>query len=341
MLAGTRSSTACCSRPRRHPTSARSGRPAGGTASSAPISTWCGPRCRCPTGRRPTASSTMKRRPPSFTISTGPTGSPKPTRVLSEDWVSATSVTRMSCHSGACAAGRFGAIWPPSSIATGASTASNLDLLGFAKVQRIVFDEVDRNRAVGITYLPQPSGPSAAPIFVPLAAGGRIILAAGALMSPRLLLLSGVGPPHRQDEIFPDGFSAPFHVHNRAIGTTLFDHVATSLTYEYTGATPPFRGLLLRRLRRQRGGSDPVRRLRVRPVRSVRARVGHARVPEHPAGRAGEAAKRASPTWRSSSILSASEHRAARTPGVAPCRSTRCCSGPTPPRRCRSTATAS
>ena len=60
-------------------------------------------------------------------------------------------------------------------------------------------------------------------------------------MSPRRLLQSGVGPFHRQDEIFPDGFSVPFHIHNRAIGTTLFDHVATSLTYEYTGATPPFR----------------------------------------------------------------------------------------------------
>jgi hypothetical protein len=54
-------------------------------------------------------------------------------------------------------------------------------------------------------------------------------------------LQSGVGSFHRQDEIFPDGFSVPFHIHNRAIGTTLFDHVAMSLTYEYTGAMPPFR----------------------------------------------------------------------------------------------------
>jgi hypothetical protein len=129
---------------------------------------------------------------------------------------------------------------------TGAPTVSNLDLLGFAKVQRIVFDEVDRRRAVGITYLLQPADPSAAPTFVPLAAGGRIILAAGALMSPRLLLQSGVGPFHRQDEIFPDGFSVPFHIHNPAIGTSLFDHVGTSLTYEYTGATPPLAAGLLR-----------------------------------------------------------------------------------------------
>jgi hypothetical protein len=35
---------------------------------------------------------------------------------------------------------------------SGAPTAPNLDLLGFAKVQRIVFDEVDRHRAVGITH---------------------------------------------------------------------------------------------------------------------------------------------------------------------------------------------
>jgi cellobiose dehydrogenase (acceptor) len=124
----------------------------------------------------------------------------------------------------------------------GESTAANLDLLGFAKVQRIIFDSVHGNKAVGITYLPQPPAapPDGAPVFVPLAGGGRVILAAGALMSPRLLLLSGVGPFHRHDEIFDDGFSVPFHISNPGIGMSLFDHMATSLTYEYTGSTPPF-----------------------------------------------------------------------------------------------------
>src|SRR5262249_37803637 len=88
---------------------------------------------------------------------------------------------------------------------------------------------------------PQPPAvPAPAPIFVPLAPEGRIILAAGALMSPRLLLLSGVGPFHLHDQIFDDGFSVPFHISNPGIGAGLFDHMATSLTYEYTGSTPPY-----------------------------------------------------------------------------------------------------
>jgi GMC oxidoreductase len=82
--------------------------------------------------------------------------------------------------------------------------------------------------------------PTPAPIFVPLAPEGRIILAAGALMSPRLLMLSGVGPFHLHDQIFDDGFTVPFHISNPGIGAGLFDHIATSVTYEYTGSTPPF-----------------------------------------------------------------------------------------------------
>jgi hypothetical protein len=37
-------------------------------------------------------------------------------------------------------------------------------------------------------------------------------------MSPRLLMLSGVGPFQRHDEIFADGFSVPFHIDNPDIG---------------------------------------------------------------------------------------------------------------------------
>jgi choline dehydrogenase-like flavoprotein len=123
----------------------------------------------------------------------------------------------------------------------GQSKAVNLDLLGFSKVQRIVFGNAQRDEAAGITYLPQPpASPAPAPIFVPLAPEGRIILAAGALMSPRLLLLSGAGPFHLHDQIFDDGFSVPFHISNPGIGAGLFDHMATSVTYEYTGSTPPF-----------------------------------------------------------------------------------------------------
>ncbi len=153
----------------------------------------------------------------------------------------------------------------------GESIRRNLDLLHFAKAERIIFDEYDRDRAVGIActardssqdlppaspaedfpaYLDERNGPPETGLpaldpqsrLVRLARGGRIILAAGALMSPRLLLLSGVGPFAKHDEIFSDGFSVPFHIDNPGIGVGLFDHVATLLGYEYSGTNPFYQG---------------------------------------------------------------------------------------------------
>ena len=125
----------------------------------------------------------------------------------------------------------------------GRSSRRNLDLFAFATAERIAFDPGAPNAAIGVTFVDTLTGPtSSGPVgFVPLAAGGRIVLAGGALMTPRLLLLSGVGPVTRHDEIFPDGFVVPFHVDNPGIGVSLFDHVATLLGYEYRGAVPPFR----------------------------------------------------------------------------------------------------
>ena len=118
----------------------------------------------------------------------------------------------------------------------GESTRANLEILPHTKVDRIVFSEVERSRAVGITCT---TGTST--FFISLGREGRIVLAGGALMSPRLLLLSGVGPFDRHDEIFDAGFSVPFHIDNPGVGTGLFDHVATMLAYEYTGTAHPFR----------------------------------------------------------------------------------------------------
>lgn len=123
----------------------------------------------------------------------------------------------------------------------GESSRAKFDVIAFAKVQRIVFDDLDRNKAVGVEYIAQQrpqATTNVATNFVPLADKGKIILAGGALMTPRLLLLSGVGPFNKHDEIFNDGFSVPFHINNPGIGTSLFDHVGTMLNYEYTGSTP-------------------------------------------------------------------------------------------------------
>lgn len=123
--------------------------------------------------------------------------------------------------------------------ADGASTRTNLTVIPFASVGQILFDRDDPARAVGVTYADRLRGGRVG--FVPLSAGGRIVLAGGALMTPRLLLLSGVGPRARHDEVFPDGFSVPFHIDNPSLGTSLFDHVATLLGYEYRGTAPAFR----------------------------------------------------------------------------------------------------
>jgi len=128
----------------------------------------------------------------------------------------------------------------------GESTRPNFDIFPFATADRIVFDPAAPNVATGVAFVDTHTGPTpprrSGPVsVVPLAPGGRIVLAAGALMTPRLLLLSGVGPVARHDEIFSDGFSVPFHIDNPGVGTSLFDHVATLLGYEYRGTVPPYR----------------------------------------------------------------------------------------------------
>jgi cellobiose dehydrogenase (acceptor) len=120
----------------------------------------------------------------------------------------------------------------------GASTRANFEIIPFARAERIIFHPAARHVAAGVTYAVTRSDGGVR--FLALAPGGRIVLAAGALMTPRLLLLSGVGPVAKHDEIFADGVSVPFHIDNPGIGTTLFDHVATMVGYEYQGTVPPF-----------------------------------------------------------------------------------------------------
>ena len=73
---------------------------------------------------------------------------------------------------------------------------------------------------------------------VRLKSGGLLVMAAGALVTPRLLLLSGVGPRGRESEIFPGQSVAPFAIDNPQVGVGLFDHVMTMVTYSYEGQVP-------------------------------------------------------------------------------------------------------
>lgn len=68
--------------------------------------------------------------------------------------------------------------------------------------------------------------------------GGLLVMAAGALITPRILLLSGIGPQGRESEIFPDQSPAPFAIDNQQVGTNLFDHVMSAITYSYTDSVP-------------------------------------------------------------------------------------------------------
>ena len=114
-----------------------------------------------------------------------------------------------------------------------------LEILSFAKAERIVFDKTGRALAVEYTKRAsldqsQPGTPGTAG----LRPGGLLVMAAGALVTPRLLLLSGVGPRGREAEIFPGQSPAPFAIDNQQVGVGLFDHVLTLVAYSYDGPVP-------------------------------------------------------------------------------------------------------
>lgn len=123
----------------------------------------------------------------------------------------------------------------------GESKVSNFTIFRQCKVDKILFDDAQKNKAVGVSLIRRKdlkdldaSGEKKSEVAL-LKQGGRVILAAGALITPRLLLLSGIGPKARAGEIFKDGFSAPLHIDNPHIAVGLFDHIGSMISFEYTG----------------------------------------------------------------------------------------------------------
>ena len=121
----------------------------------------------------------------------------------------------------------------------GGVPAKGLEILTFAKALKIDINE--SGTAVGVHYtrrdrldqmLPSEEGTAS------LRAGGIVIMAAGALVTPRLLFLSGIGPQGMESQIFPGRSVQPFKIDNQLVGVGLFDHVMTMVTYEYSGAVP-------------------------------------------------------------------------------------------------------
>jgi choline dehydrogenase-like flavoprotein len=124
-------------------------------------------------------------------------------------------------------------------IDPGGVPAPGLEILQYAKANLIEFDAT--GTAVAVRYMKrdgvdqtQPGTPGTAR----LRSGGVLVLAAGALATPRLLLLSGVGPRGREAEIFPGQARAPFAIDNPRVGVGVFDHVIAMVTYSYDGPVP-------------------------------------------------------------------------------------------------------
>lgn len=119
----------------------------------------------------------------------------------------------------------------------GGVPVSNLEILLYSKANKIQFRSsgealaVEYHRRAGLDQSdPGVSGTAQ------LRPGGLLVMAAGALVTPRLLLLSGVGPRGREAEIFPNGSPVgTFAFDNQLIGVGVFDHVMTMVTYSYTG----------------------------------------------------------------------------------------------------------
>ena len=121
----------------------------------------------------------------------------------------------------------------------GGVPVEGLEILEFTKADLIEFD--DNGRAVAVHYTKRgaldqklPGEPGTAR----LKKDGLLVMAAGGLVTPRLLLLSGVGPKGREGEIFPGQSPAPFTIDNQHVGVGLFDHVLTMVTYGYDGPVP-------------------------------------------------------------------------------------------------------
>jgi cellobiose dehydrogenase (acceptor) len=122
--------------------------------------------------------------------------------------------------------------------ASGASSKSNLDIVPRAKVSKILFDA--EGTATGVEYYVRESkddqGSNAQQgekRTATLNAGGRVILGAGALITPRLLYLSGVGPAGQENDL---GTGLNFAINNPAVGTVFTDHVGAQISVGYSKA---------------------------------------------------------------------------------------------------------
>lgn len=137
------------------------------------------------------------------------------------------------------AAGSHGIIWYPLSIDTANNRSysrtahwdglkrPNYDLIVGMKGEKVVFEGT---RATGVQFVPKEGGTS-----VIAKATKEVILSAGALHSPQILMLSGIGPSKLLKEV-----GIEVKVDLPGVGANLQDHPSgPSVVYEY-GVEPPY-----------------------------------------------------------------------------------------------------
>jgi choline dehydrogenase len=103
---------------------------------------------------------------------------------------------------------------------TPARTRPNLSVRTGARVRRIL---IERGRAVGVEFV--QNGKTQV-----LRARDEVILSAGAIASPKLLMLSGIGPA---DHLSSSGIDVKLDL--PGVGQNLQDHIEVSLIYELNG----------------------------------------------------------------------------------------------------------
>ncbi|WNI17996.1 GMC family oxidoreductase [Actinacidiphila sp. ITFR-21] len=105
-----------------------------------------------------------------------------------------------------------------------AAGRDNLTVITKAQVERVL---IENGRAVGVAYS-TPDGPAQ------IRAEAEVILAAGAIGSPQLLMLSGVGPA---DQLTALGIEV--HADREEVGRNLTDHLYVPLAFDVHGAVSP------------------------------------------------------------------------------------------------------
>lgn len=98
----------------------------------------------------------------------------------------------------------------------------NLHITTNAHVERLLFDENDPNKVTGIAYA--RNGLSAEAVLNP---GGEVILSAGAIGSPQILQVSGIGPGK-----LLQGLDIPVRQELPGVGQNLQDHLQIRMVYE-------------------------------------------------------------------------------------------------------------